>query len=129
MKMNILYLLYKSKLNSQGKCPIRCRITYNKQRKEFSSGIFIKPLHWNATAQLVEPPEPDEEIINTQLSLIKTKLSQAFLFLQVRGIDFNVNDIYNKYIGETPKIDYGVLEVYNLHTARMKKLIGKEMHM
>lgn len=127
MKMNILYLLYKSKLNSQGKCPIRCRITYNKQRKEFSSGIFIKPLHWNATAQLVEPPEPDEEIINTQLSLIKTKLSQAFLFLQVRGTDFSVNDIYNKYIGETPKIDYGVLEVYNLHTARMKKLIGKEI--
>ena len=83
MKLNILFLLYKAKTNSKGKCPIKCRITFNKNRKEFSTGLFINPEHWNSKAQFVEPPEPDEESLNTQLSLIKTKLSQAFLFLQV----------------------------------------------
>ncbi|MDG1715905.1 site-specific integrase [Lacinutrix sp.] len=127
MKLNILFLLYKAKTNSKGKCPIKCRITFNKTRKEFSTGLFIKPEHWNSKTQFVEPPEPDEESLNTQLSLIKTKLSQAFLFLQVRGTDFDVDDVLNKYKGETPKTDYGVLEIYNLHTARIKKLVGLEI--
>ena len=85
MKLNILYLLYKAKTNATGKCPIRCRITYNKQQKEFSTGIFINPTNWNSKQQLVKPPEPDAEFINSQLSLIRTKLNQAFLFLQVKG--------------------------------------------
>lgn len=127
MKLNILFLFYKAKTNSKGKCPIRCRITFKKTRKEFSTGLFINPEHWNSKTQLIEPPEPDEELLNTQLSLIKTKLSQAFLFLQVRGTDFDVDDVFNKYKGENPKTDYGVIELYNLHTARIKKLIGKEI--
>ena len=52
--------MYKAKTNSKGKCPIKCRITFNKTRKEFSTGLFIKPEHWNSKTQFVEPPEPDE---------------------------------------------------------------------
>ncbi|WP_409515098.1 Arm DNA-binding domain-containing protein [Chryseobacterium sp.] len=33
--VNILFLLYKSKTNSKGLCPIFCRITYNLKRKPF----------------------------------------------------------------------------------------------
>jgi len=129
MKLNILYLLYKAKTNSTGKCPVRCRVTYNKQRKEFAIGQFINPKHWNSKQQVVEPPEPDAELINTQLSLIRTKLSQAFLFLQVKGTDFTVDDIYKQYKGETNKKEFGVMEVYNLHSARIKKLIGIDIQM
>ena len=85
MNTLITFLLYKSKTNSKGQCPIRCRITFNKKRKEFSTGLFINPEQWNSKQQLVEPPEPDREYINTQLSLIRNNLHQAFLFLQVKG--------------------------------------------
>jgi len=127
--MNTLFLLYKSKLNSQGKCALKCRITYLKKRKEFATGLSINPSFWNSKQQFVKPDEPDAELINTQLSLIKTKLSQAFLFLQVRGIDFTVDDIYKQYKGETPKKEFGVMEVYKLHSARIKKLIGIDIQM
>ena len=80
MKINILFLLYKTKINATGKCPIKCRLTYLKQRKEFSTRQLINPKHWNNKQQVVKPPEPDAELINTQLSLIRTKLNQAFLF-------------------------------------------------
>jgi hypothetical protein len=95
-----------------------------KKRKEFSTGLFIAPPNWNSKQQYVIPPEPDTVYINSQLSLIRTKLNQAFLFLQVKGSDFNVQDIYIQYKGETNKKDFGVMEVYNLHSARIKKLIG-----
>jgi integrase len=101
-----------------------CRLTFKKSRKTLSTGIFINPNNWNNKQQLVKPNEPDSELINSQLSLIKTKLSQAFLFLQVKESDFNVDDIYRQYKGETNKKDFGVTEIYNLHSARIKKLIG-----
>lgn len=124
MKLNILFLLYKSKTNFTGKCPIRCRVTYNNKRKEFSTGQFINPSNWLSKQQTIKPDEPDAELINTQLSLIKTKLSQAFLFLQVKGSEFDVDDVYKQYKGETPKKELGVMEVYNIHSDRIKKLVG-----
>ena len=127
MKLNLLFLLYKTKTNSTGKCPLRCRITYNNKRKEFSTGIFINPINWLGKQQAIKPDEPDANLIETQLSLIKTKLSQAFLFLQVKGSSFTVDDIYKQYKGKTPKKEFGVIEVYNLHNGRIKKLVGIEI--
>ena len=113
-----------SKMNNKSKCPIRSRITYNKESKDFATGQFINPINWQKKLQQVEPPEPDHDFINIQLSLIKTKINKAFLFLQVNELDFNVQDIYTHYKGKPLKKDYGVMEVYNLHSDRIKKLIG-----
>ena len=124
MKLSIRFYIDNSKINKQGKSALKSRLTFRKQRKEFSTGQFINPHNWSSKQQLVKPPEPDAEIINSQLSLIRTKLNQAFLFLQVKGTAFNVQDIYIQYKGETNKKDFGVLEVYNLHSDRIRKLIG-----
>ncbi|WP_242092473.1 site-specific integrase [Aestuariivivens sediminicola] len=123
MKLNILFLVRKTKLNKKGVCPIRCRITYNKKRSQFSTGLFINPKHWNNKQQYVEPPEPDAELKNTQLSLIKTKLSQAFLMLQVKEETFPVEDIYLLYKGEKTQKEQGVLEAFKRYLESLKKLI------
>jgi hypothetical protein len=73
MKLNILFLLYKAKTNSTGKCPVRCRITYNNSRKEFSTGIFINPKNWLSKEQVIKPDEPDANLKETQMSLISAK--------------------------------------------------------
>jgi len=126
MKIAILYLLYKAKTNSKGLCPIRCRITFLRERKEFSTGLFINPAYWDGKKQLVMRNDQGE-YINTQLSLIRQKLNQAFLFLQVKGSAFDVMDIYTQYLGETPKDEMGVMEVYRLYCDRIKKLIGIDL--
>ena len=128
-KLYILLYLDRSKLNKKHQSPIKVRITFLGIRKQFSTGLFINPFLWNNKQQLVKPHEPNADYINSQLSLIRTKLNQAFLFLQVRDIDFNVQDIYVQYKGETNKKDFGVMEVYNLHSARIKKLIGIDIQM
>ncbi|WP_339328759.1 hypothetical protein [Aestuariivivens sediminicola] len=38
MKLSIRFYLDKSKINKRGQSSIKCRITYNKIRKEFSTG-------------------------------------------------------------------------------------------
>ena len=122
--IRVLFIISNYRLNKHSKSVVKCRITYKKKRKEFSTGISINPSNWNSKQQLVEPPEPDSELINTQLSLIRTKLNQAFLFLQVNESDFDANDIYLHYKGKPLKKDYGVVEVYSLYLARIQKLIG-----
>ena len=77
-KLNILFYLDKRRVNKTGKCPLRCRITYMAKRKQFATGLSVNPKNWNSKQQCVEPPEPDLEYINTQLSLIRHNLNQAF---------------------------------------------------
>jgi integrase/recombinase XerD len=81
--IRILFILTSNRLNKEAKSVIKCRITFLKKRKEFSTGLFINPSFWNSKQQQAEPPEPDVNYINTQLSLIRNNLNQAFLFLQV----------------------------------------------
>ena len=125
--IRITFVLAKSRLNQLGKCSIRCRITHEKKRYEFSTGLFVKPKEWFNSAQEVRPSSKDNDFINTQLSLIKQKINQAFLFLQLLEEEFDVEDIYNYYRGDTiNKKLTGVIEFYNDYLDKLKKLISKD---
>lgn len=124
MKLSILFLLRRNKTNVKGMCPIECRLTLDKHRKPFSTGLFINPNSWSSAKQKSYPPNKTNNQINTQLSLIKQEINQAFLFLQVQEKDFDVNDIYRQYKGENIKADKSILEIFNLHIVKQEKLIG-----
>jgi site-specific recombinase XerD len=128
-KLSILFLLQKSRINKQGKCPIRCRIRYNEGRHEFATGLLINPNTWYSKLQQTKPPNEENNFVNTQLSLIKNKINQAFLFLQMKGSHFDVNDLYLIYKGEKPKKENGILEVYTEYNNKIKKLIGKDIEL
>lgn len=123
-KINITFLPFKSRLNGEGKCPLRCRITFLGERYEFSTGLFVKPSHWFGKQQQAKPPDDENTILNNKVSLIKSKINQAFLFLQMNGGDCNVNSIYATYKGVSPKREKGVLETYLEYNKKIEKLIG-----
>ena len=124
--IKILFVLDKTKSNSKGLTPLRCRITYMGKRKPFTIGLFVNPNNWNSKQQLVKPPNEENNIINTQLSLIKNKINQAFLMLQIQEKEFDVEDIYNNYLGESSKKDKSVLQLFQEHNDKVEKLVGKE---
>ncbi len=126
-KLSILFLLQKVRINKQGKCPIRCRVTYNEGRHEFATGLLINPNTWYSKLQQTKPPNEENNFVNTQLSLIKNKINQAFLFLQMKGSNFDVTDLYLIYKGEKPKKEKGVLETYTEYNMKIEKLIGKDI--
>ena len=104
-KLNIRYIIARNRIRKDSKAPLMCRITYLKKRKLIATGLFINPNFWHSKQQLVKPPEPDSDYISSQLSLIRTKLNQAFLFLQVKSAAFAVDDIYNNNITWLQLID------------------------
>lgn len=125
-KLSILFLLQKVKLNRQGKCPIKCRITFHQDRKEFSTGLFVNPKQWDSRLQKAKPPNEENSFINTQLGLIKNEINQAFLFLQVNEENFDVGDIYLQYKGDVSIRTKTILELFKEHNDRLGKLVGKE---
>ena len=127
IKLYIRFIITKAKLNKKGQVSIKCRITYNKKRKDFSTGLSVDPDHWNTKKQKLLDTSDQEEYINMQLSLIKNKINKAFLMLQIQEEPFTVNDIFNIFIGKSLEKDMGIIEVYDLHNERIKRLIGKEI--
>ena len=126
-KLYIRFITRSNDLNNNGLSIIRCRLTYNKKRKDFSTGISVNPDHWDPKKQRLLDQSDQEETITMQISLIKNKINRAFLMLQIKEEAFTVNDIYNLFLGKSLEKDMGVIEVYNLHNERMEKLIGKEI--
>lgn len=126
IKINILFYSDRARLNKQSKSPIKCRLTFLGKRKTFSTGLFINPEYWNKKQQKAKPPNPDNNYINTQLSLVSQKINEAFLFLQVNNETFDVEDVYLKYKGRNAKANKTLLEVFKLHNERMNKLVGIE---
>ncbi|UGS23137.1 site-specific integrase [Flavobacterium channae] len=124
--IKILFVISATRINKKGLVPIVCRITYLGIRKPFATGLFIKPENWNNSLQKAIPDDTEHKQINTQLSLIKQEINQAFLFLQVQKEQFDVEDIYLKFKGEDIKPSKTLIEVFNLHNARMEKLVGIE---
>jgi integrase/recombinase XerD len=122
-KIRILFLLQKARINKQNKCPIRCRLTFNYKRREFATGQFINPEDWTSKHQLAELPDENNNYINTQLNLIKSKINRAFLLLQVKELDFDVDDIYNQFIGKSTTAEKTLLEAFDYHINRMQKLV------
>ena len=125
-KITLLFLLSRTRIRKNGKAPIYCRITFLGKRKPFATGLFISPDNWDSTMQIGKPPNEENNHINTQLSLIKTKINQAFLFLQVQQKDFSIDDIYNQYTGVTLNVDKSLMDIFDLHIKKQEKLIGIE---
>ncbi|RLJ97915.1 site-specific integrase [Tenacibaculum discolor] len=123
-KIHILFLIQRNKVNKRGGTPLRCRITYNKQRKDFSLGLFVNPNYWDSKKQKLLNKAENYNIVNTQLSLISQKINEAFLLLQLQKNDFNVDDIYSQYKGENTRVEKTLLELYDIHNEQTKKLIG-----
>lgn len=49
--LNILFILDNLRTNKKGLMPIICRITFQQQRKNFNTGLFINPTHWHCKLQ------------------------------------------------------------------------------
>lgn len=123
-KTNILFVISSSRIRKDTRASLTCRITFNKSRKTFSTGLFVRPNNWNSKQQIVKPPEPNADILNSQLSLIKTKINRVFLMLQVKETNFTVEDIYSTYKGKKRTKEYNTIEFFNLYLDKLKRLVG-----
>lgn len=126
-KISILFVINQAKTNQKGICPIYCRITINKERKQFSTGNSINPKDWNSKKQLAESKLIDYKVLNGQLSLIKQKINNIYFKLQIENVSFKVDDILDSYFQKPCKKEDSVISYLNKDLEKLKKLIGKDL--
>jgi integrase/recombinase XerD len=69
-KITILFVINTAKSTQKELCPISCRITLNKERKQFSNGLFVNPNYCENKLKKVTIQEANHKYMNTQLKLI-----------------------------------------------------------
>jgi integrase/recombinase XerD len=124
-KTTILFVISPTKINQKGLCPLNCRITLNKERKQFTTGLFVNPVFWDNKLQKVKTQ--DYKFINAQIKQIKTKIDNIVLVIQLQGGDCTLDNIYNKYIGKEIKKKEYILSYYKQYLIKIKKLVGLEI--
>lgn len=124
-KTTILFVISPTKINQKGLCPLNCRITLNKERKQFTTGLFVNPVFWDNKLQKVKTQ--DYKYINAQIKQIKTKIDNIVLVIQLQGGDCTLDNIYNKYIGKEIKQKEYILSYYKQYLIKIKKLVGLEI--
>jgi integrase/recombinase XerD len=126
-KITVLFLLNSSRTNQKGVCPLHCRITLFKERKQFSTGLFINPSYWESKCQKVNIKEANHKYINAQIERIQVKIYNTALVFQLQGIAYSLDDIYNEYRGVDRKNKEGISSYYNQYLLRIKKLVGLDI--
>ncbi|RTY96049.1 site-specific integrase [Flavobacterium sp. GT3R68] len=126
-KITILFVISANKTNQKGLCPLNCRITFNKERKQFSTGLFVNPKYWGNKLQKVNTQDSNHKFINAQIEKIEIKIKNIALVLQLQGADCTLDNIYNKYIGVEIKKKEHILSYYKQYLTKIKKLVGLEI--
>jgi len=126
-KFTVLFVLNSRRTNQKGSCSLYCRITLNKERKQFSTGLFINPLFWENKLQKVTTQEPNHKYINAQVEKLKVQIYNIALVFQLQGIKYSIEDLCNEYKGVEGKKKEYVSSYYNQYLSRIKKLIGLEI--
>lgn len=98
-KTTILFVISPTKINQKGLCPLNCRITLNKERKQFTTGLFVNPNYWENKLQKVSTQDSNHKFINSQIEQIQIKINNIVLVFQLQNGDCTLDNIYNKYIG------------------------------
>lgn len=123
-KTTILFVISPTKINQKGLCPLNCRITLNKERKQFTTGLFVNPIYWENKLQKVNSQDTNYTFINAQIEQIKIKINNIVLVFQLQGGDCTLDNIYNKYIGKEIKKKEYILSYYKQYLYKIKKLTG-----
>ena len=123
-KTTILFVISPTKINQKGLCPLNCRITLNKERKQFTTGLFVNPIYWENKLQKVNSQDTNYTFINAQIEQIKIKINNIVLVFQLQNGDCTLDNIYNKYIGKEIKKKEYILSYYKQYLSKIKKLTG-----
>jgi integrase/recombinase XerD len=126
-KTTILFVISPTKINQKGLCPLNCRITLNKERKQFTTGLFVNPLNWENKLQKVNSRDSNYKFINAQIELIQIKINNIALVFQLQDENCTLDNIYNKYIGVEIRKKEFVLSYYKQYLSKIKKLVGSEI--
>lgn len=123
--LSILFYIRKSKNKNLTHATVYLRITYKGKRAEASTMRKVPLSKWNAKANKMNGASAEARQLNRQLEIIKNRLYEIYQKLQDSGEVISASLIKDIFIGNDDS-KKGILEMFEEHNLRMKKLVGKD---
>lgn len=123
-QLKITFYLYTYKTNPKGEAPIYCKITLEKKKQQFSTGIYILPEQWDKDSQRAKGMSDEIQLSNRRLQEIYSQFIRLEKQLYDEGEPLNLNSIYNRYRGK--EVQQTLFLLYKERLAIMSNLEGKE---
>lgn len=128
-KMNqikILFWLYKSKANKEGKAPLYLRITVNGKKVEIATGYFIKPADWDSKKHQAKGNSESSVLINNYTTSTRSKILKILDSSTVSGSPIvSAEFIKQKLVGSS-MAKKTLLQVFEYHNNEVKEKIGTD---
>lgn len=120
----ITFFIRGTRLNSEGKTPIYCRITLDGKISQFSISRWVSPDKWNGKAAQVKGTTKDVKELNFFISDTKSKILTIHTRLTNQGVPFTADTIRNELQGTAKKVNT-LIELINYHNDLLKDRVGK----
>ncbi|MBF0649277.1 site-specific integrase [Dysgonomonas sp. GY75] len=98
-RYRVLFFIKKNEPKKNGHSTIMIRITFNKERVQFSSGLDVKPAIWDQKAEKVIGKKQFANQINNRLDMIRTKLFTSYLEASNKGKGLSAQYLKNTFLG------------------------------
>jgi site-specific recombinase XerD len=122
--LTVLFHLRVDKRNQNGKSPIFCRITVEKERATFSLQRSVYPDKWDAAKEMVKGNTEEVKNINAYISLIKNKIYEAHYKLVDSNTPVDADMLKRLVLNKDRIKSKSVLRVFEDHNQKVKTLIG-----
>jgi site-specific recombinase XerD len=123
--MHILFFQRASLVNYEDVAYIYCRITINKKRAQFATGLKCPPRMWNAVLKRIDKKWPDSKEANKELIKIESKLLELYQKMTIGEKEVSAQSLVDRYLGKSTD-GKTILEVFRQHNLKMKSLIDIE---
>lgn len=124
--LNVLFFIRKDKIDTEGKAPIYCRITFNKERTDFSIKRTIPEERWEASKGKVKGSSAEYKAINEYLGMFRNKINKHYHYLEESNKPITAK-ILMEFVSDKPKnqnSNVSLFKIFEQHNKKVKSLIG-----
>ncbi len=120
------FCIKKTRLATDGKAPIYLRVTIDADRKEKATNLFVYPGDWEPRFGLCIGKDKYSLSLNERLTVIRTKMLEAYTALSLLGGVPSAEDVINKFMGKEPEkeveVKHYLIPLFQEHNDRCEKL-------
>ena len=113
MKPTYRFIQRNDKINKEGLAPIYLRITFDRKKSLFNTGIKVAPKQWNSDNRSVRKNHPSSVALNERLEELNLKAMQIGFDLD-RDNRITSNRIVDLLKGRSPELFLQYTEIYRL---------------
>ncbi len=123
--VSVLFYIKRTKINTEGVCPIYTRVTINVKRFEFSCNKFISPDKWSIEGAKAKGNTEEARTINAHLDHIKSKINNAEKVLIKKDVIVNSENLKNQLLGVQER-EHLLIPIFEEHNRKVEELLGTE---